>query len=100
MDHPRKAKIDRIPCPWLIAQFIDKDAEFLYVPVDQVFLIAEQEGAIAYDIPGEELRHVGDKCSSDAFLERYSAQMLANFYAASRSPSGLAYRPALYPGRS
>ncbi|QGP80441.1 chromate resistance protein ChrB domain-containing protein [Sphingobium sp. CAP-1] len=67
-----RPKIDRIACPWLIARFIDKNPEFLYVPVDQVFLIAEREGAIAYDIPGAELSHVGDKCSSDAFLERYA----------------------------
>jgi hypothetical protein len=67
-----RPKIDRIACPWLIARFIDKDPEFLYVPVDQVFLIAEQEGAIAYDIPGAELSHVGDKCSFDAFLDRYA----------------------------
>jgi hypothetical protein len=25
-------KIDRIACPWLIAEFIDQEAEFLYVP--------------------------------------------------------------------
>lgn len=67
-----RPKIDRIACPWLIARFIDKDPEFLYVPVDQVFLIAEREGAIAYDIPGAELSHVGDKCSFDAFLDCYA----------------------------
>lgn len=67
-----RPKIDRIACPWLVARFIDKEPEFLYVPVDQVFLIAERESAIAYDIPGAELSHVGDKCSFDAFLERYA----------------------------
>lgn len=66
-----RPKIDRIACPWLIARFIDKEPEFLYVPADQVFKIAEREGAIAYDIPGAELSHVGDRCSFDAFLDRY-----------------------------
>ena len=28
--------IDRIACPWLIARFIDKQPEFLFVPPDQV----------------------------------------------------------------
>lgn len=67
-EHP---KIDRIACPWLIARFIDADAEFLYVPSDQVFQLAQETGAIPYDIPGAELSHVGDLCSFDAFLSRY-----------------------------
>jgi len=67
----KRPKIDRIACPWLIARFIDKEPEFLYVPADQVFEIAERDGAIAYDIPGAEFSHVGDRCSFDAFLDRY-----------------------------
>src|SRR3546814_6467387 len=61
----------RIACPWLITRFIDDAPEFLYVPADQVFEVAEREGAIAYDIPGAEFSHVGEKCSFDAFLDRY-----------------------------
>lgn len=66
-----RPKIDRIACPWLIARFIDPEAEFLYVPADAVFRVAEQTGAIPYDIPGAELSHVGELCSFDAFLQRY-----------------------------
>jgi hypothetical protein len=66
-----RPKIDRIACPWLIARLIDADAEFLYVPSDQVFQLAQETGAIPYDIPGAELSHVGDLCSFDAFLSRY-----------------------------
>ncbi|MCK9607974.1 chromate resistance protein [Methylomonas lenta] len=66
-----RPKIDRIACPWLIARFIDKDAEFVYVTADQVFRVAEETGAIPYDIPGAELSHVGELCSFDAFLSRY-----------------------------
>src|SRR3546814_16588505 len=66
-----RPKIDRIACPWLITRFIDDAPEFLYVPADQVFEVAEREGAIAYDIPGAEFSHVGEKCSFDAFLDRY-----------------------------
>jgi hypothetical protein len=66
-----RPKIDRIACPWLIARFIDKEAEFVYVPAEEVFRIAEQTGAIPYDIPGAELSHVGELCSFDAFLKKY-----------------------------
>ena len=64
-EHP---KIDRIACPWLIARFIDREAEFLYVPAAEVLKVAEQTGAIPYDIPGVEHGHVGELCSFDAFL--------------------------------
>ncbi len=66
-----RPKIDRIACPWLIARFIDDSPEFLYVPKDQVFTVAEQEQAIPYDIPGADLSHQGELCSFDIFLERY-----------------------------
>jgi len=66
-----RPKIDRIACPWLIARFIDKEAEFLYVPATDVLRIAEGTGAIPYDIPGVELSHVGELCSFDAFLTKY-----------------------------
>lgn len=63
--------IDRIACPWLIARFIDKEAEFLFVPPAEVAKAAEETGAIPYDVPGVELTHVGDGCSFDAFLHKY-----------------------------
>jgi hypothetical protein len=66
-----RPKIDRIACPWLIERFIDKEPEFLYVPTTEVFKVADETGAIPYDIPGAELSHVGDLCSFDAFLLKY-----------------------------
>ncbi|MGZ8215156.1 MAG: chromate resistance protein ChrB domain-containing protein [Methylosarcina sp.] len=66
-----RPKIDRIACPWLIARFIDPNAEFLYVTTNEVFQVAERTGAIPYDIPGAELSHVGELCSFDAFLQKY-----------------------------
>ncbi len=67
-----RPKIDRIACPWLIERFIDKDAEFLYVPAADVLRIAKDTGATPYDIPGVELSHVGELCSFDAFLSKYN----------------------------
>ena len=45
-----RPKIDRIACPWLILRFIDSQAQFRYVPADQVLGVARQTGAIPYDI--------------------------------------------------
>jgi len=66
-----RPKIDRIACPWLVARFIDPEAEFLYVPGADVQHVAAQTGAIPYDVPGAELGHVGALCSFDAFLSKY-----------------------------
>jgi hypothetical protein len=66
-----RPKIDRIACPWLIDRFIDKEAEFLYVPTGDVLRIAQEKGAVPYDIPGVEMSHVGELCSFDAFLTKY-----------------------------
>lgn len=66
-----RPKIDRIACPWLIAKFIDKEPEFLYVPSSDVLKIANETGAIPYDIPNVEFSHVGELCSFDAFLKKY-----------------------------
>ncbi len=66
-----RPKIDRIACPWLIQRFIDREAEFLYVPAAQVPAVARSSGATPYDIPGVALSHVGELCSFDAFLSTY-----------------------------
>jgi hypothetical protein len=68
-EHP---KIDRVACPWLIARFIDRDAEFLFAPPDRVFAEAEQLGATPYDIDGTLLSHRGAECTFDAFLSDYA----------------------------
>ncbi len=66
-----RPKIDRIACPWLITRFIDRNAEFLYVPATEVLRVANETGAVPYDIPDVELSHVGELCSFDAFLSKY-----------------------------
>ena len=77
-----RPKIDRIACPWLVARFIDKEPQFLYVPAADVKRLALEQAAIPYDIPNVELSHDGDLCSFDAFLRKYrldnpALQMLA-----------------------
>ncbi|KFC64635.1 Superoxide dismutase SodM-like protein [Bosea sp. LC85] len=63
--------IDRIACPWLIARFIDKEPEFLFVAPDQVKAVAAETGATPYDVPGVEYTHVGEGCSFDTFVSKH-----------------------------
>jgi len=63
-----RPKIDRIACPWLVARFVDPEAEFLYVPTAEVKRVAQDKEAVPYDIPDVEFSHQGDLCSFDAFL--------------------------------
>ena len=66
-----RPKTDRIACPWLIRNFIDHDAEFLYVPADEVLDVAGREGAHSYDAPGAEFTHRGGLCSFEVLVEDY-----------------------------
>ena len=63
--------VDRVACPWLIRRFVDPDAEFLFVPSDQVDKVAAETGAVPFDAPGVELGHHEDKCSFDAIIAKY-----------------------------
>jgi hypothetical protein len=66
-----RPKIDRIACPWLIKNFVDAEAEFIYVPKEQVFNKAKELDAIPYDIPGAEYTHEGDKCTFDYIIKKH-----------------------------
>lgn len=67
-----KARVDRIACPWLIIRFIDKDAQFLFVPADKVLDVASRENAISFDAPGARFTHSPDgKCTFEALVENY-----------------------------
>lgn len=66
-----RPKIDRIACPWLIKNFVDANAEFIYVPKDLVFDKAKDLEAIPYDIPGAEYSHYGDECTFDFIIKKH-----------------------------
>ena len=66
-----KPKIDRIACPWLIRNFVDKHAEFIYVPADKVKENAKELDAIPFDIPDVEFSHHEDKCTFDYIIDKY-----------------------------
>jgi hypothetical protein len=67
-----RPKTDRIACPWLIKNFIDREAEFLYVPADQVLAVAEHENAQSYDAAGARYTHRDGRCSFEVLLEEYA----------------------------
>jgi AraC-like DNA-binding protein len=72
-----RPKIDRIACPWLIRKFIDPQAEFIYVPFDEVIKKAKELNAIPFDIPGVEFTHHNDYCTFDYFVEKYKIKEAA-----------------------
>ncbi len=74
-----RPKIDRIACPWLIRNFIDKKAEFIYVPFEQVIPKAEELNAIPYDVPGVKFTHRGTYCTFDVLAREYKIKDEAIF---------------------
>lgn len=68
------AKVDRVACPWLICRFIDPQAEFLFVPADQVLAVAERDGATSYDAPQARYTHRDGLCSFEVLVEEYGLE--------------------------
>jgi len=67
----KNANVDRVACPWLIKKFVDAEAEFLYVPTEDVMATAQRESAIPYDVKGVELGHVDGRCSFESIMVKY-----------------------------
>ncbi len=67
-----KVKVDRVACPWLIKKFIDPQAEFLFVPADQVEAKETELGATPFDIEGCELGHHCKDVSFNSILRKYN----------------------------
>jgi hypothetical protein len=67
-----RPKVDRVACPWLIQQFVDSEAVFLFAEADQVMAVAQREDAIPFDVPDVELGHRGVECTFDAILAKYN----------------------------
>ncbi|MFD1605363.1 chromate resistance protein ChrB domain-containing protein [Flavobacterium artemisiae] len=67
-----RPKIDRIACPWLIKNFVDPDAEFIFVPFDKVIEEASRLNAVPFDIPDVEFTHYHDQCTFDYIIKKYA----------------------------
>jgi hypothetical protein len=60
--------VDRMACGWLIKKYIDKDAQFFFVPAgDKSF----PEGSEPFDIPGVRLSHKRGHCSFHTMIKEY-----------------------------
>ena len=65
-----RIKVDRVACPWLIKNFIDPHAEFVFLPHDTDW--AAISDAVVYDVPNCELGHHGEDVSFDSILKKYN----------------------------
>ncbi|HEY5560545.1 MAG TPA: chromate resistance protein ChrB domain-containing protein [Clostridiaceae bacterium] len=61
--------IDRIACAWLIKNYIDKDAEFCFIPYGEE---VNDNLGIAFDIPGKKLSHRRGNCTFLTIIKEYS----------------------------
>lgn len=67
-EHP---KTDRIACPWLIRTFIDREADIVFVPGDDVLAYAERTGATSFDADGARYTHRDGLCSFEVLIDEY-----------------------------
>ena len=65
-----KVKVDRVACPWLIKNFVDRDAEFVFLPKDTNWP-AIKDGTV-YDVPDCELGHHDEDVSFNSILKKYN----------------------------
>ena len=83
-----RVKVDRVACPWLIKKFVDKDAEFIFVPGDKVMAEAKRLDATPYDVPNVELGHHGKECSFEAIVKKYKLESTAALVLLARIVNG------------
>ena len=66
-----RLRVDRVASAWLILRFVDPQAEFIFVPREQVLDVAQQQGATPFHVPGSELGQRDGKTGFDAIIARY-----------------------------
>ena len=64
-----KIKVDRVACPWLIRNFVDRNAEFLFLPHDTDW--SKVQSGTVFDVPNCELGHQGEDVSFNSILKKY-----------------------------
>ena len=67
-------KVDRVACPWLIKRFVDPEAEFIFVPENQLLEAAQTMKATPFDAPRIseiKLNHRGERCTFEAILQDF-----------------------------
>ena len=66
------ARVDRVACPWLIKRFIDPQAQFLFVPADDVLRVAERVGGLSFDAQDARYTHRGSLCTFEVLVSEYA----------------------------
>jgi hypothetical protein len=66
-----RPRTDRIACPWVIRRSIDKDAEVIYVPDEEVLDVAARLGGKSFDAPGADYTHRGTKCTFEVLIDDF-----------------------------
>ena len=62
-------KVDRVACPWLIRNFIDPNADFIFLPRNTEW--SKIDNGIVFDVPKCELGHHGEDVSFNSILKKY-----------------------------
>jgi hypothetical protein len=64
-----RIKVDRVACPWLIKKFVDRDAEFVFLPHDTDW--RKIDDGTVFDVPDCELGHHGEDVSFNSIVKKY-----------------------------
>ena len=64
-----RIKVDRVACPWLIRNFIDPEAEFVFRSRDTDW--SKIDTGTLFDVPKCELGHNGEDVSFNSILKKY-----------------------------
>ena len=75
-----KIKVDRVACPWLIKRFVDRDAEFVFLPHDSDW--ATISDGIVFDVPDCELGHHGEDVSFNSIIKKTISPIRRSFCSA------------------
>jgi hypothetical protein len=62
-------KVDRVACPWLIRNFVDREAEFVFLPNSTDW--SQITDAVVFDVPDCELGHHGEDVSFNSILKKH-----------------------------
>ncbi len=67
------ARVNRIATAWLIRRFIDPQAEFIFVPPEEVARVQQMERAKGFDAPGATYPHkdARGRCSFEALVDEH-----------------------------
>ncbi len=63
------ARVDRVACPWLVKRFIDREAQFLFMPPNQVLATAKALKGKSFDAPGADYGHRGKLCTFEVLVQ-------------------------------